>query len=222
MQSPAERVDLLAIGAHPDDVEFGCSGALILATDAGLCVAVADLTRGERATAGTPEQRARERDRASELMGIARRVGLGLPDAAVGSEASHRPAIAALLRELRPHVVLAPADADRHPDHAATGRLVREACFEATLAEPGGVPGHRVGRLHHYPIHYAFEPSFVVDVSEVWERRMAVVRAYESQVDHPAGRNTTQIGAPEFLELLEARAVFYGAMIGARRGEPFL
>lgn len=210
-------VDLLAIGAHPDDVEIGCGGAIILASEAGLRVVVADLTRGERATAGTPEQRECERRRAAEILGVDERIELGLPDSQLGADLSHRAAIADLVRELRPSVVLAPAEADRHPDHEAAGMLVRHACFDAMLAPSP----HRVTRVHHYVIHHPVEPSFVVDVSSVWERRMDAVRAYESQFGRPAGTTTTEIGAPEFLELLGARATFYGAMIGADRGEPF-
>jgi bacillithiol biosynthesis deacetylase BshB1 len=212
-----EPVDLLAIGAHPDDVEIGCGGALILAADAGLRVAIADLTRGERATTGSAGQRDRERRRAAELLGVSQRIDVGLVDTEVAAVPAQRRAVAAVLRELRPRVVVAPAEADRHPDHAAAGRLVREACFEATLDGAG----HYVARLHHYPLHHPIEPSFVVDVSAVWEQRMAAVRAYESQFAHPPGERTTVIGDPAFLELLEGRAAFYGAMIGAARGEPF-
>jgi bacillithiol biosynthesis deacetylase BshB1 len=214
-------VDLLAVAAHPDDAEVGCGGALILAGASGLRVAVVDLTRGERSTSGTVEQREKERAHAAELLGLSRRVGLDLPDAAVGSDPSHRDALVGVLRELRPRIVLAPNTDDRHPDHAAAGHLAREAVFIAGVGRvAGGVP-HRPRRLYHYSLHHPFEPTFVLDVSAVWGRRMQAVRAYASQFGQPPGRQRTEIGGSGFLELLEARGAHYGAMIGAVRGEPY-
>jgi len=215
-------VDVLAIAAHPDDAEVGCGGALLVAAQAGHRVAVADLTDGELSTAGTPEQRARERDRAGELLGLSARVGLGLPDAGLGMDAGHRDALVDLLRDLRPRLVLAPFTEDRHPDHAAAGRLAREAFFLAGVAKLGRGRPHRPERLYHYSLHHSFQPSFVLDVSAVWERRMEAVLAYESQFGHAEDRRLTEIGEPAFLELLTARAAVYGSMVGVARGEPYL
>jgi bacillithiol biosynthesis deacetylase BshB1 len=216
-----QPVDVLAIAAHPDDAEVGCGGALLLAADAGHRVGVADLTAGELSTAGSAEQRARERDRASELLSLSERVGLDLPDAALGTDVGHRDALVQLLRELRPRVVLAPHTEDRHPDHAAAGRLTREACFLAGVAKLGRGRPHRPERLYHYGLHHPFEPTFVLDVSAVWERRMEAVSAYESQFGHAEDRRLTEVGQPAFLELLTARAAVYGAMVGVARGEPY-
>jgi len=213
-------VDILAFGAHPDDIEIGCGGSLVLATDAGLTVAVADMSMGEMATRGTAEQRQRERDRAAELLGLRMRMTMSMPDTRIGSEPAHRDAVIGLIREFRPKIVLAPFFEDRHPDHAAAGRLVRESMFFAGVAKVGAGAPHRPQRLYHYTLHHPFEPSFVVDVSSVWERRMAAVRAYESQFG-AADEARTEIGNSEFLNLLEARARFYGAMTGVRFGEPF-
>jgi N-acetylglucosamine malate deacetylase 1 len=218
----SQTVDLVAVSAHPDDAEIGCGGALILAVMAGLTVAIVDLTRGERATSGTVEQRDEERALAAEVLGVSRRVALGLPDTALGTDPSHREALAALLRELRPRIVLAPHTDDRHPDHVAAGHLAREATFVAGVARAGRGEAHCTRRLYHYPIHHPLEPSFVLDVSAVWERRMQAVRAYRSQFALPAEGRRTAIGDPRFLELLEARAAHYGAMVGAERGEPYL
>ena len=215
-------VGLLAVAAHPDDAEIGCGGALVLAASAGLTVAVVDLTRGERSTSGTVEQRDEERARAAELLGLSRRFTLDLPDTALGTDPSHRDALAALLRELRPRIVLAPHTDDRHPDHAAAGQLARAAAFLAGVVRARPGEPHRTRRLYHYPLHHPFEPSFVLDVSAVWDRRMQAVRAYTSQLALPPGQRRTAIGDPRFLELLEARAAHYGAMVGAERGEPYL
>jgi bacillithiol biosynthesis deacetylase BshB1 len=214
-------VDLLAIAAHPDDAEIGCGGALILAAASGLRVVVVDLTRGERSTSGTLEQREHERAHAAELLGLWRRVGFDLPDTAVGTDVSHRDALVDLLRELRPRIVLAPHTDDRHPDHAAAGRLARDAAFVAGVGRVGSRAPHRPYRLYHYPLHHPFEPTFVLDVSSVWDRRMQAVTAYTSQFGQPPEQQRTEIGGPAFLELLEARGAHYGAMIGAVRGEPF-
>jgi len=215
-------VDLLAVAAHPDDAEIGCGGALVLAASAGLSVAVVDLTRGERSTSGTVEQRDEERARAAEVLGLTRRVTLDLPDTSLGADPSHREELAALLRELRPRIVLAPHTDDRHPDHVAAGRLAREAAFVAGVARVGRGEPHRPRRVYHYPLHHPFEPSFVLDVSAVWDRRMQAVRAYTSQFAVRPEQRRTAIGDPRFLDVLEARAAHYGAMVGAERGEPYL
>jgi bacillithiol biosynthesis deacetylase BshB1 len=215
-----EPLDVLAIAAHPDDAEVGCGGTMILASDAGLRVGVADLTLGERATRGTPGQRRDERERATDLMGLTVRLSLELPDTAVGTDPTHRDAVIRLLREQRPVVVLAPYPEDRHPDHAAAGRLVREAAFLSGVEKVGAGEPHRPARLYHYMVHHPFAPSFVIDISAVWGRKLEAMRAYESQFGTLADR-PTQLAAGAFLEVAEARATFHGAMIGAERGEPF-
>jgi bacillithiol biosynthesis deacetylase BshB1 len=214
-------VDLLAVAAHPDDAEVGCGGALALAAVAGKRVAVVDLTRGEQSTSGTPELRDREREQASSVLGLSHRLALDLPDTALGTDPSHREELTAVVRDLRPRIVLAPHTEDRHPDHVAAGTLAREAVFFAGVPRLGSGEPHRPHRLYHYLLHDPLEPSFVLDVSTVWDRRMDAVRAYESQFDLPSQGRRTAIGDPSFLELLEARGVHYGAMIGARRGEPY-
>jgi bacillithiol biosynthesis deacetylase BshB1 len=220
------EVDVLAVGAHPDDVEVGCGGVLALCTGSGMRVAIADLTGGELGTRGTPELREEEARRAAELLGVPTRVNLGLPDGSVGTDPGHRNAVVDLLRTMRPRLVLAPYHLeDRHPDHAAAGRLVRDACFLGGLgrwgARSGEVEPHRPVRLHHYMLHHVFEPTYVVDVTAVWEQRTAAVAAFESQFSAGPGDRRTAIDDGGFLGLLAARAVVFGAMIGAGRGEPF-
>ena len=178
--------DVLAVAAHPDDVEFGCGGTLLVAADAGLQVVVVDLTAGELSTHGDPATRERERRRATELLGLTGRECVGLPDGRVGCEPEHRDAIAAVIRRLQPRVVLAPHTEDRHPDHAAAGCLVRDACFFAGVAKAGPGPPHRPRRLYHYMLHQPFEPVFVVDVWAVWDRRLQVATVYASQVGDEA------------------------------------
>jgi N-acetylglucosamine malate deacetylase 1 len=219
MPDGSMSVDILAFGAHPDDAEVGCGGVLIGAADRGLRTAVVDLSRGEAATRGDPETRQRECDRATKLLRLAVRTGLDLPDGAVGTVPGHRPALVAAIRELRPRVVLAPYPEDRHPDHAAAGRLAREACFLSGVAEVGEGEPHRPRALFHYMLHQPFDPSFVVDVTDVWDRKMVAVAAYESQFGDTGP--ATEIGGPFFMDLLEARATLHGAMVGVRRGEAY-
>jgi len=213
-------VDVLAIGAHPDDVEVGCGGTLILAADAGLRVAVADLTAGEAASRGTGRERELERARATEILGVTTRSSVGLPDGGVGTDTTHRRAVINLIRELGPRVVLAPYERDRHPDHAAAGRLVREACFLAGLPRIGDGPPHRPAHVYHYMVHYPFPASFVVDVSPVWDRKWDAILTYQSQFGQGEGSPAT-IDPDRYLEVVGAWATLHGAMIGVERGEAF-
>ena len=181
-------IDVLAVGAHPDDVEVGCGGVLALCTRSGMRVAIADLTGGELGTQGTPELREEEARRAADVLGVTTRVNLGLPDGGVGTDPAQRSAVVTLLRTLRPRLVLAPYHLDdRHPDHAAAGRLMRDACFLGGVARWGEGEPHRPVRLHHYMLHHVFEPTYVVDVTPVWEQRTAAVAAFASQFAASAG-----------------------------------
>jgi bacillithiol biosynthesis deacetylase BshB1 len=195
---------------------------MLLLADRAYRTAIVDLSDGELSTNGTRATRAGERDAATELLGLATRVSLGLPDGAIGCDASHGEAVVGVLRELRPRIVLAPFPSDRHPDHAATGRLVQEASFLAGVAKhaPRARP-HRPRRVYSYMLHHVFEPSAVVDVTPVWERRAALVDVYESQWAEAADAAPTAINDPHFRKLLEARATVYGAMVGVAYGEPF-
>ena len=214
-------VDILAFGAHPDDAEIGCGATLALSADRGLRVAVVDLTAGERATRGTVSSRADEAERAAAILGLCERRRLGLPDGGLDSAMeAGRQAVVAVLRELRPAVVLSPFPTDRHPDHAATARLVEEACFWAGVAEKDGSAPHRPRQLYHYMIHHAFQPSLIVDAGPGWSRKMEAVRAHVSQFDPDSG-SATALSDGRFLRHIEARAIWFGGMIGAEYGEPF-
>ena len=212
---------ILAFSPHPDDAELGCGGSLILAADAGLRVAIADLSEGEMASRGTAEQREREKQKATDLLGLCTRLSVGLPDTEIGTDPAHRLPVIQLVRETRPRIVLTPYWEDRHPDHAAAGKLVQEACFFAGVSKVGEGQTHRPERVYYYMLHHPFTPSFVVDISSVWERKMAVVAAYRSQVQSEGGGVETALSRPEYMRFIKARAIYYGAMIGAGYGEPF-
>ena len=217
-------LDILAFAPHPDDAEIGCAGSLILAAAQGRRVAVADLTAGEGSTRGTLERRARETAAASEQLGLCARYNLGLPDMALEAGPAQRQPLIDLIRATRPRIVLAPYPEDRHPDHAATGRLVPDACHLAGVAKAGpGLP-HRPERLYYYMLYTLrrpFTPSFVIDVSAMWERRLAALQAYGSQFNIEGGGLATVLMRPEFERFLTVKAAWFGAMIGVAYGEPF-
>ncbi len=214
-------LDILAFAAHPDDAELGCGGSLILAADKGLKVSIADLSAAEMSSRGDVETRQQETAEASKRMGLIERENLGLPDTQIGSDPAHQLAIIQLIRKTRPRIVLAPYWEDRHPDHAATGRLVREACFLAGVGKVGQGTPHRPEKICYYMISHPFEPSFVVDISAVWDRKVAAVSAYESQFNPTREGPETPISQPGFMQLIEGRSIWFGKMIGAAYGEPF-
>ena len=211
---PAE-LDVVAFAPHPDDAELFCSGTLLLAADRGLETAVVDMTEGELST--NPRALG-EREAATELLGLAARLSLELPDGQLGWGLDQRAVVIEALRELRPRVVLAPYGDDRHPDHAGAARLLAEACFLAGVANLGAGRPHRPQRVYRYMLHKPFEPSLVVDISAVWERRRALLAVFESQVTTEGVSTALNDGG--FLALLEARAASYGLQAGAAYGEP--
>jgi len=217
-----DPVDVLAFSPHPDDAEIGCGGALALAANRGLRVAIADLTEGERASRGSPASRDEEKGAAARNLRLCARIGVGLADGEIGRSPQAHLRVVEVIRETRPHTVLGPPLDDRHPDHEAAGRLVREACFEAGLAGVGEGVRHRPGRLFHYMVHSPFDPSFVVDCSEVWAQKKAAVSSYRSQFSPDGEDSMTALSGGDFLELLEVRGRWFGAMIGAIYGEPYL
>ncbi len=214
-------VDLLAFSPHPDDAELGCGGSLILAAGRGQRVVIADLSAGELSSRGTPESREREKERAAALLGLADRRLVGLPDGQIGADPAQRLPLIELIRETRPRIVLAPYSPDRHPDHTGAGRLIQEACFFAGVSKMGDGLPYRPPRLYYYAIHHPFPPSFVVDISSVWEQKLAAITAYQSQFQAGQSGPETAISRPDFLRLVEARAIFLGAMIGVAYGEAF-
>ncbi len=215
-------VDVLAIGAHPDDVELGVGGLLHKLVSRGKSVAVLDLTQGELGTRGTPEQRLREAQEASRLLGIAARDNAGLPDGAIANTAEQQRRLIPFIREYRPQVILAPMSVDRHPDHHAAHRLVLDANYLAGLERiDTGQARHRATHLYYYhPYAESAMPTFIVDISEHFEAKMAAVRAHESQFYNPNGTEPeTYISSKAFWESIEKRAAYWGSRINAAYGE---
>jgi bacillithiol biosynthesis deacetylase BshB1 len=219
-----EPVDVLAFGPHPDDVELCAGGLMLRCADAGYRTAIVDFTRGEAGTRGTVEVRNAETAAANELLGLAGRENLELPDGALEvSRAMILPVVAAI-RRWRPRMVLSPCREDRHPDHIAAAEIVRRAYYGATIGKLSGssLPAHRPDVLIEYFGHLEPPPSFIVDVSDVWERRMQVAACYASQLGLDGAEGpTTNIASPEFRRRYELRFGYWGARIGAQYGEPF-
>lgn len=219
----APALHLLAIGAHPDDVEISCGGILALASAQGLRTGIVDLTRGELATNGDPKTRAREAEEAARLLGVSVRRNAGLPDGGIrGTDPSQEGRVVALLRELRPALVLSHYPRDRHPDHVEASRIVERAAYHAGLrryAAPG--EPFRPEARWHFASRVGFQPSVVVDITPVWPRKLEAILAHASQVSRGAsGARATPLNDPDFTARIEARARHYGSMIGAPYGEP--
>ena len=214
-------LDALFFGPHPDDVELTSGGFAALLASHGHSVGVVDLTRGEAGTRGTPEQRANEAEAAAHALGVAMRINLGLPDTAVdGGDRAQLGAVVACLREHRPSLVVAPDRHDDHPDHVEGSRLVARACHLAGLIK-FGPPGERFrpARLLFALYRGVQRPHLVVDVTPVWERRMASLRAHTSQLEGEGA--ATYLTASGFLAEVESRARVFGAAIGATFGEGY-
>src|SRR5688500_9421027 len=181
-----EPVTILAIAAHRDDVELTCGGTLIKAARLGQRTAIVDLTQGEMGTRGSAELRGQEAERAAQLLGCSARETLGLPDAGIENTPATRELLARAIRRFQPRVVIAPALEGRHPDHRVAAQLIRDACFVAGLAKIApDVPKHRPHKIIHALAYRQdfVRPTFVVDISDEFEQKMAAVRCYGSQFD---------------------------------------
>jgi bacillithiol biosynthesis deacetylase BshB1 len=218
-------LDLLAIAAHRDDAELTCGGTLIRAVDDGKRVGVLDLTQGEMGTRGSAALRAAESDAAASAMGLVTRENLALPDAGIANSDATRAQLVQVLRRLRPRVVIAPAPRGRHPDHRRATELIRDACFLAGLAKyaPGDAPAFRPFKLLH-AIAYredAGKPTFVVDVTAQFERKMDAIRCYGSQFDGATQAGEVFPNGEPLYDMVRHQAAHYGSLIRVRYGEPF-
>lgn len=219
-----QSLDILAIAAHRDDVELTCGGTLIKAAARGQRTAIIDLTQGEMGTRGSAQLRAQEASAAAEILGVAARENVGLPDAGIENTPETRRRIAVLIRKFRPRVVIAPAPRGRHPDHRVAAELIRDACFVAGLAKiDPATPPHRPTKvIHCLTYREDFEkPTFVVDITAEFERKMDAVRCYASQFDGATQAGEVYPTSEPLYDVIRHQAAHYGSLIRARYGEPF-
>lgn len=215
-------VDVLAIGAHPDDLELGVAGLLHKLCQRGRRVVILDLTRGEMGTNGTPELRLEEAARAAEILGVAERVNAGLPDGALANTVEQQRQIIPFIRQYRPSVLLATMAHDRHPDHAAAHALARDANYFSGLGKiDTGQERYRTPRVFYYhPYTEETVPPLVVDISGHMEAKMEALRAYATQFYNPeSGQEPTRIASKEFWESIQTRAAYWGSRISVAHGE---
>ncbi|MFQ5680123.1 MAG: bacillithiol biosynthesis deacetylase BshB1 [Gemmatimonadota bacterium] len=217
-------LDVLAVGAHPDDVELTCGGTLVRCTEQGYRVGILDLTRGEMATRGSPELRSEEAARAAEALGVAVRENAGLPDAGLFNTRESRNCLVAILRRLRPGLVILPFYRGRHPDHRIGAEIARDACFLAGLGSYAGGPAHRPRKIL-YALAYRedpVKPTFVVPLTgEEFDRKMQAIRCYASQFEGKVSAGEVFPTGEPLYERIETQSRHYGSLIRQPYGEPF-
>lgn len=217
-------ITVLAVAAHRDDVELTCGGTLLRAAAAGHTTGIVDLSAGEMGTKGSAELRAEEAAQAAKVLGVSVRENLGLPDAGIVNTPETRVQLARVIRRLQPRVVIAPALMGRHPDHRESGMLVRDACFIAGLAKiDPSTPRHRPFKVIHcvtYREDFS-KPTFVVDVSDVFERKLDAIRCYASQFEGVTQAGEVYPNGEPLFDVVRHHAAHYGSMIRTKYGEPF-
>ena len=222
------KLDILALAAHPDDVELSSAGTLIKAIQQGKKAGIVDFTRGELGTRGTPEIRMQEAQAAATIMGLSARENLGFRDGFFKNDEEHQLEVVKAIRKYQPEIVLANAIDDRHPDHGRASFLSKEACFLAGLAMIETVVDGvkqtpwRPKAVYHYIQSIPHTPDFIVDVSSVWETKMNAIRAFKTQFHDPkSGEPETYISSPRFMKMVDSRGIHYGHEIGVEYGEGF-
>lgn len=223
------KLDILAFGVHPDDVELGCAGTLMAAIDQGKKVGIVDLTRGELGTRGTPASRKQEAAAAAKIMGVDSRENLEMADGFFVNDEAHQRKIIALIRKYQPDIILANAPEDRHPDHGRSAKLVSDASFLSGLRKIettyDGIIQNvwRPAYTFHYMQDRFIQPSFVIDITPFMERKMEAVLAYSTQfASADMSEPQTYISSPQFLEIVKARALMLGKRIGVGYAEGYI
>ena len=220
------NVDVLAIFAHPDDLELSVAGTLLKLKSLGYKTGALDVTRGEMGTRGTVELRSEEALKAAEIMRLDVRENLGLPDGHVWNDEASRTKLVRVLRRLRPKVIFTQQINDPHPDHDHIAFLVREAARLSSLRNYDQETGEQALRPAPVVAHTVFSrlvvPSFIVDVSEFADAKMQSIAAHASQFYNPESiEPETRLTSENFLDQIRARMVYYGSLIGVDAGEPF-
>ncbi len=226
------KLDLLAFGVHPDDIELSCAGTLLVEKNNGNKVGIVDLTKGELGTRGTAATRKEEAKNAAEILGIEIRDNLKMADGFFLNNEENKKKIITVLRKYRPEIILCNAPDDRHPDHGRSAQLVQDAAFlsglikiETSDDENKKQPAWRPKYVFNYIQDLYFKPDFVIDVSDVFDKKIEAIEAFTTQFhNHQANKNEPQtyISSPEFLESVINRSKMFGRMIGVKYAEGFL
>ena len=226
------KLDILAIGVHPDDVELGCSGTLINEIRRGKKAGILDLTQGELGTRGSVDNRYEEAARAAMIMGVQARENLKMRDGFFENDETHKRQLISAIRKYRPDIIIGNVLHDRHPDHGRAGKMIAEASFLSGLSkistrDENGAEQERWRPAYvlHYIQDWYHEPDLLIDISEVFEQRMEAIRAYSTQFfsgEAHDGEPQTYISKPDFLESVIARARMFGKRIGVKYAEGFI
>lgn len=223
------KLDILAIGVHPDDVELGCAGTLLSAIAEGKKVGIVDLTRGELGTRGNAETRKVEARNAATILGIDIRENLGMADGFFQNDEKHQRLLIQAIRKYQPTIILSNAPEDRHPDHGRSSKMVSDAAFLSGLRKiitmDDGVEQKewRPAYVFHYMQDRFLQPNFVVDISKYMDQKIASVMAYSTQFYNPdLNEPQTYISTPQFIEAVKARAMMLGKRIGVAYAEGYI
>ncbi len=222
------KLDILAIGVHPDDVELSCAGTLLKEIGRGLKAGILDLTQGELGTRGSAELRLKEAEAAAKILGVSCRENLGMKDGFFKNDEEHQKAIIQILRKYQPDIVLANAIDDRHPDHGRASKLISEACFYSglrrieTKLNGQKQKAWRPKAIYHYIQDYFLKPDFVVDVTPYAERKVEAIKAFGSQFYDPnSNEPSSPIAVENFFDYVNGRMVQMGRYIGVDFGEGY-
>ena len=224
-----EKLDILAFGVHPDDVELGCSGTILASVAEGKKVGVIDLTRGELGTRGSAEIRKEEAANAAKVLKVSIRENLGMADGFFQNDESHQRKVIEVVRKYRPEIILCNSTEDRHPDHGRSAQLVEDAAFLSglrkieTFVEGEKQQEWRPKYIFHYIQDRFLHPDFVFDISDFIEDKLKSVLCYKTQFYNPdLDEPETYISNPEFLEAVKARAMMLGKRIGVKYAEGYI
>lgn len=225
----AAKLDILAFGVHPDDVELGCSGTLLVSVSRGKKVGIVDLTQGELGTRGNAETRKEEAAAAAKVLKASARVNLQMADGFFQHDEVNIKKIISVIRRFRPEIVLCNAPEDRHPDHGRSAKLVEDAAFLSGLRKIETKDGDhnqeawRPSYVFHYIQDRFLQPDFVFDISHVIDRKLEAVKCYSTQFFNPDLKEPeTYISSPEFFESVKARAMMLGKRIGVKYAEGYI
>jgi N-acetylglucosamine malate deacetylase 1 len=227
-----KKIQVLAVAVHPDDVELCCAGTMMMEKLNGKTTGVVDLTRGELGTRGTPELRLQEAEKAAGIMDLDIRENLAMADGFFQNNEAHQRILIRAIRQYKPEIVLASALADRHPDHGRAGMLISDSCFLSGLRKISTKDNQgneqeqwRPKYIFHFIQDRFYTPSFVYDISAVFDRKLEAIRAYNSQfhsTSYDKDEPQTYISGPEFLDSIIGRAQMLGKMIGVKYAEGFI